>query len=58
MKFSIRDLLWLTALAALGICWWLDHHRQKRRIEDLEETVQWISPTRPPHVLDSLEKPP
>jgi hypothetical protein len=22
-QFTIRDLLWLTVVAALGICWWL-----------------------------------
>jgi len=26
-RFSIRDVLWLTALAALGVGWWLDHRR-------------------------------
>ena len=24
MRFSIRDMLWLTALVAMGISWWLD----------------------------------
>jgi hypothetical protein len=24
MKFSIRDILWLTLLAALAVSWWLD----------------------------------
>jgi hypothetical protein len=24
MKFSIRDILWATALVALAVCWWLD----------------------------------
>jgi hypothetical protein len=24
MKFSIRDILWLTLLAALAVGWWLD----------------------------------
>ena len=23
-RFSIRDVLWLTVVVALGICWWLD----------------------------------
>jgi len=27
-RCSIRDLLWLTALVALGVGWWLDHRRQ------------------------------
>jgi len=24
MRFTIRDMLWLTALVAMGISWWLD----------------------------------
>ena len=28
MKFSIRDLLWLTVVIALTVAWWLDHWRQ------------------------------
>ena len=27
MKFSIRDLLWLTVLAAVLAAWWVDHCR-------------------------------
>ena len=26
-RFTIRDLLWLTALVAVCIAWWLDHRR-------------------------------
>ena len=26
MRFTIRDLLWLTVVVALGLGWWL-HHR-------------------------------
>ena len=26
-RFTIRDILWLTALVALGVGWWLDHRR-------------------------------
>jgi hypothetical protein len=24
-RFTIRDLLWLTVMVALGVGWWLDH---------------------------------
>jgi hypothetical protein len=27
-RFSIRDLLWLTIVAAVFCSWWLDHRRQ------------------------------
>ena len=27
LRFTIRDLLWLTALLALAVGWWLDHAR-------------------------------
>ena len=30
MKFTIRDLLWLTAVAGLGVGWWLDHQQVAR----------------------------
>ena len=25
LRFTIRDLLWLTALLAMGVAWWVDH---------------------------------
>jgi Bacterial type II/III secretion system short domain len=27
LRFTIRDLLWLTALAAMSVAWWLDHRK-------------------------------
>jgi hypothetical protein len=36
MRFTIRDLLWLTVLAALGIGWWIDRREQDRRVSELE----------------------
>ena len=26
-RFTIRDLLWLTACAAVCVAWWVDHNR-------------------------------
>ena len=26
-RFSIRDILWLTVVVALGISWWADHRK-------------------------------
>jgi len=30
-RFTIRDVLWLTALAAVLLAWWVDHRRADRR---------------------------
>lgn len=27
LRFTIRDMLWLTALAGLACAWWADHRR-------------------------------
>jgi hypothetical protein len=27
LRFTISDLLWLTAVVAMGLGWWLDHPR-------------------------------
>ncbi len=27
MKFSIRDMLWFTVIAALAVSWWIDNKR-------------------------------
>jgi len=32
-RFTIRDLLWLTLVVALGLGWWLDHRRNTGSIE-------------------------
>ena len=37
LRFTIRDLLWLTALVAMALAWWLDHRQltkpQRYRVE-------------------------
>jgi hypothetical protein len=47
MKFTIRDLLWLTVVAALGVGWWLDRSRldgKYRRVRDAyRELTQWVA---------------
>jgi hypothetical protein len=30
LRFSIRDLLWLTALAAVLVAWWVDHRHLEK----------------------------
>jgi hypothetical protein len=36
LRFTIRDLLWLTALVAMGVGWWIDHGR-------VERTERWAA---------------
>jgi hypothetical protein len=31
MRFSIRDLLWLTLVVAMGLAWWVDRQDLKRQ---------------------------
>ena len=30
MRFTIRDVIWMTALVALAFGWWVDHARNAR----------------------------
>jgi hypothetical protein len=32
MRFSIRDLLWLTALVAVLAAWWIDDSRLRQNV--------------------------
>jgi hypothetical protein len=36
MKFSIRDLLLVTAIVAVCVGWWVDHRRQTAEIDRLK----------------------
>ncbi|HUE74980.1 MAG TPA: hypothetical protein VMP01_29200 [Pirellulaceae bacterium] len=38
-RFTIRDLLWLTVVAALGVGWWVDRSRLAQRIEELTPSL-------------------
>ena len=35
IRFTIRDLLWLTVVAAVLVCWWLDRSRLKQQFESI-----------------------
>ena len=58
-RFSIRDLLWLTALAALAVAWWLDHRAQVDRYQSLLPPKIVVYPTAiadPNAVLKALNR--
>jgi hypothetical protein len=44
-RFSIRDLLWLTALVAVLTAWWIDHRRLTAKPEQIDfwkqTTTRW-----------------
>jgi hypothetical protein len=40
MKFSIRDILWLTILAAVAVAWWLDHRASLHKQDELVRQVR------------------
>ena len=42
MKFSIRDVLWLTVVIALAVGWWLDHSRSALRRDAVISDVDRI----------------
>lgn len=39
MKFSIRDLMWLTAVAAIAVGWYVDAARRKEENEELKMVI-------------------
>jgi len=46
MRFTIRDLLWLTLLAAVLVAWWVDRGRLVKTIDELERSSLdlWFDP--------------
>jgi hypothetical protein len=51
LKFSIRDLLWLTALCAVLVAWWLDHER----LSPKSPKMLMVTP-RGPYILEEDEE--
>jgi len=45
MKFTIRDLLWLTVVVALALVWWIDHRGQAQVIDRLNDEWRFMSTT-------------
>jgi hypothetical protein len=59
LRFTIRDLLWLTVVVALAVGWWLDRARIEEKRQALKserlkytraikELVERMNPTPPP----------
>jgi hypothetical protein len=46
-RFTIRDVLWLTALVAMGAGWWLDHRQISPNDRQLLQYVKWLGMTAP-----------
>jgi hypothetical protein len=42
MRFSIRDLLWATALVAMGLGWWADSRSKAHKIECYDILVRQL----------------
>ena len=40
LRFTIRDLLWLTAFAAMGFGWWSDRHAIIAKHEAVEDALR------------------
>ena len=34
LRFSIRDLIFITAVTGLGIGWWVDHRRLEQELRE------------------------
>ena len=42
MKFSIRDLLWLTVVVALALGWWLDRSYLDQQVRALKAQEKMV----------------
>ena len=40
LRFSIRDLLWLTAVVSLAVGWWVSNQTLRQRLDDLARQRQ------------------
>jgi hypothetical protein len=40
LRFTIRDVLWLTLVIALGLGWWADHRTAERRHRREKEAIR------------------
>jgi hypothetical protein len=54
MRFSIRDLLWLTLVVAMGLGWWMTNAKRLEAVQQaqrqravLEKAWEWLSEVPP-----------
>jgi hypothetical protein len=40
-RFTIRDVLWLTVVVAMGVGWWIDHRNSSKEIVRLDGIIQF-----------------
>ena len=45
LRFTIRDLLWLTLVVAILMAWWIDHRKSSRLRGDLDAAIRHLSST-------------
>jgi hypothetical protein len=50
LRFTIRDLLWLTLVVGLIVGWWLDHRSIANRLDGLEMEVRRLGTFMTPQV--------
>jgi hypothetical protein len=56
-RFSIRDLLWLTAQVAVLVAWRLDHQRMQAEVEALQlDTPRPLNDIRSFEIYPSLRR--
>jgi hypothetical protein len=36
LRFTIRDVLWLTVVVAMAVAWWMDHDRLEQKAAKLK----------------------
>ena len=61
MRFTIRDVLWLTVVVALAVAWWLDRYSLVRELDAIQSgldlrknraAVEPIFPAPAPNLLN------
>jgi hypothetical protein len=49
-RFTIRDVLWLMVVVAMGTAWWLDRSRLRERLdhsENIVNSIEWLQDRHP-----------